>query len=112
VGYWLLFWGTAADVDATDAQIAARLRLGEWQCVQTCPGVSDFRRDLLASDPDWTAMRLLPRPGGEQPADRYLAVVFPTPPTEDEVRDLRYVAARNRLRMFDPQTRRAQPHDD
>ncbi|MFL6163307.1 MAG: hypothetical protein ACJ74U_13890 [Jatrophihabitantaceae bacterium] len=102
--YWLLFWGAAAGkfADASDAWIAARLRSGQWQCVQACPGVAGFRRDLLASDPDWTAMRLLPRPGGE--TDRYLAVVFTTQPSEDEVRDLRYVAARNRLRMFDPQT--------
>jgi hypothetical protein len=105
VDYWLLFWGAAADVDATDAEVAAQLRLGNWQCVRADPGVSEFRRDLLASDPDWTAMSLLPRPGSGQPADRYLAVVFATPPTPDEVRDLRYVAARNRLRTFDPQTR-------
>ena len=99
--YWLLFWGAAADGSADDAQVAAQLRRGDWQCVQACAGVADFRRDLLASDPDWTAMSLLPRSDG--PADRYLAVVFRTPPTPDEVRDLRYVAARNRLRMFDPQ---------
>jgi hypothetical protein len=105
VDYWLLFWGAAAGefTDATDAVIAARLRRGEWQCVQACPEIGGFRRDLLASDPDWTTMSLLPRPGSGQPADRYLAVVFPAAPTEDEVRDLRYVAARNRLRMFDPQ---------
>jgi hypothetical protein len=103
VDYWLLFWGAAADVDATDAEVAARLRQGEWQCVQPGPGVAGFRRDLLASDPDWAAMSLLPRPGGDQPADRYLALLFKTPPSQDEVRDLRYVAARNRLRTFDPQ---------
>ena len=105
--YWLLFWGDAAlwgDAadQAPDALIAERLRLGDWQCVQPCPGVAEFRRDLLASDPDWTTMSLLPRPGG--PVDRYLALVFATPPAADEVRDLRYVAARNRLRMFDPQS--------
>ena len=106
--YWLLFWGTTAG-EFTDAHIAERLRHGDWRCVRACPGVADFRRDLLASDPDWTAMRLLPRPGADQPeqsaqpADRYLAVVFTAPPAEDELRDLRYVAARNRLRMFDPQ---------
>ena len=97
----MLFWGAAAG-ELTDAQVAARLRLGDWQCVRACPGVADFRRDLLASDPDWTAMRLLPRPGG--PSDRYLALVFTAPPGADEIRDLRYVAARNRLRMFDPQS--------
>jgi hypothetical protein len=100
VDYWLLFWGVAAG-EFTDAEIAAQLRRGEWQCVQPCPEVADFRRDLLASDPDWTAMRLLPRPGGQ--ADRYLAAVFRSPPSAEEIRDLRYVAARNRLRMFDPQ---------
>lgn len=101
--YWLLFWGAATGefADASDAEVAARLRLGDWQCVQACSGVADFRRDLLASDPDWTAMSLLPRPPG--PADRYLAVVFAAPPAAEEIRDLRYVAARNRLRMFDPQ---------
>jgi len=99
--YWLLFWGTAADASSDDGQIAERLRLGDWQCVLPSPGVAEFRRDLLASDPDWTAMTLLPRPSG--PADRYLAVVFGAPPSADEIRDLRYVAARNRLRMFDPQ---------
>jgi hypothetical protein len=103
VDYWLLFWGAAAEefAEASDAQIAAQLRAGDWQCVRACPGVADFRRDLLASDPDWTAMSLLPRP--PEPADRYLAVVFREPPAADEIRDLRYVAARNRLRMFDPQ---------
>lgn len=100
--YWLLFWAAAADVDATDAEVAARLRRGEWECVRASPALAEFRRDLLASDPDWTAMTLQPRPGSGQPADRYLALGFTTPPTEDEVRDLRYVAARNRLRMFDP----------
>ena len=98
--YWLLFWGATAG-GLADAQVAERLRLGDWQCVQPCPGVADFRRDLLASDPDWTAMRLLPRPGG--PVDRYLALVFTATPSAEEIRDLRYVAARNRLRMFDPQ---------
>jgi hypothetical protein len=101
VDYWLLFWGSAAG-ELTDAQVAERLRQGDWRSVQACPEVADFRRDLLASDPDWTTMRLLPRPGG--PADRYLAVVFPAPPGAEEIRDLRYVAARNRLRMFDPQS--------
>jgi hypothetical protein len=103
VDYWLLFWGAAAGefADAPDARIAARLRAGDWQCVLPCPGVADFRRDLLASDPDWTATSLLPRLPA--PADRYLAVVFRAPPAPDEIRDLRYVAARNRLRMFDLQ---------
>jgi len=103
VDYWLLFWGAAAGelAGAPDAEVAARLRAGDWQCVLPCPGVAAFRRDLLASDPDWTAMSLLPRPSG--PADRYLAVVFQAPPGADEIRDLRYVAARNRLRTFDPQ---------
>ncbi|HJQ00377.1 MAG TPA: hypothetical protein VJ851_02150 [Jatrophihabitans sp.] len=100
--YWLLFWG-ATDGGFEDAEVADRLRHGQWNCAAACPDVAEFRRDLLASDPDWTAMRLLPRPGSGQPADRYLAVVFVTAPDADEVRDLRYLAARNRLRMFDPQ---------
>ena len=100
--YWLLFWGATVG-RLTDAEVAERLRHGQWRCATPCPDIAEFRRDLLASDPDWTAMRLLPRPGSEQPADRYLAVVFATPPGEDEVRDLRYLAARNRLRTFDPQ---------
>jgi len=102
VEYWLLFWGSTL-TDREDAQIAERLRHGDAEDLVACPGVAEFRRDLLASDPDWTAMRLLPHPGSGQPADRYLAVVFATPPSADEVRDLRYLAARNRLRMFDPQ---------
>jgi len=108
VEYWLLFWGAATGelIEASDAQIAAELRLGRWQCVRPCPELAEFRRDLLASDPDWTTMTFLPRPGAGQPADRYLAVVFTTPPTEDELRDLRYVAARNRLRTYDPQAGR------
>lgn len=101
MNYWLLFWGEPAAGSGDEAQIAERLRSDDWQCVLPCPGVAGFRRDLLASDPDWTTMRLLPRPSG--PADRYLAVVFDAAPAEDEIRDLRYVAARNRLRMFDPQ---------
>ncbi|HEX4729054.1 MAG TPA: hypothetical protein VH298_14715, partial [Jatrophihabitans sp.] len=89
--------------DRDDAELAERLRSGDARDLPACPGVADFRRDLLASDPDWTAMRLLPRPGPQQPIDRYLAVVFTEPPSADELRDLRYVAARNRLRMYDPQ---------
>ena len=99
--YWLLFWSDPAG-ELADPEIAARLQAGDWRCVPACPGVAEFRRDLLASDPDWTAMSLLPRP--PEPADRYLAVVFRTPPPAEEIRDLRYVAARNRLRMFDPQS--------
>ena len=48
-------------------------------------------------------MRLLPRPGQGQSIDRYLALVFAEPPSAEELRDLRYVAARNRLTMHDPQ---------
>jgi hypothetical protein len=49
-------------------------------------------------------MRLLPGPGSRQPVDRYLAVVFNAAPGAEELRDLRYVAARNRLTMYDPQS--------
>ena len=100
--YWLLFWSSAL-TDRDDAEIAGRLRHGEVEDVAPAAGVAEFRRDLLASDPDWTTMRLLPRPGAGQPLDRYLAVVFTEPPGADELRDLRYVAARNRLTMYDPQ---------
>jgi hypothetical protein len=106
VEYWLLFWGSAGSADSAptdrdEAEIAERLRHGDAEDVLACPGVAEFRRDLLASDPDWTAMRLLPRPG--QLIDRYLALVFTEQPAADELRDLRYVAARNRLTMYDPQ---------
>jgi hypothetical protein len=102
VEYWLLFW-SSAPTDRDDAEIAERLRHGDAEDVPPAAGVAEFRRDLLASDPDWTTMRLLPRPGVGQPLDRYLAVVFTEPPGADELRDLRYVAARNRLTMYDPQ---------
>ncbi len=100
--YWLLFWGSAT-AGRDDAEIAERLRHGDAEDVAPAAGVAGFRRDLLASDPDWTAMRLLPRPGQGQSLDRYLALVFTEPPSADELRDLRYVAARNRLTMYDPQ---------
>lgn len=60
--------------------------------------VLEFRRDVIASDPDWTRMRLLPRPDAPD-ADRYLVLEFDDPPPAEQVRDLRYVAARNRLSM-------------
>lgn len=97
-----MFWDEAL-VDRDQAEIAERLRHGDADDVPAAAGVAEFRRDLLASDPDWTAMRLLPRPGQGQPLDRYLAVVFAEPPSAEELRDLRYVAARNRLTMYDPQ---------
>lgn len=103
--YWLLFWGSAGptSTDRDQAGIAERLRHGDAEGLRPCAGVAEFRRDLLASDPDWTAMRLLPRPGQGQSIDRYLALVFAEPPSAEELRDLRYVAARNRLTMYDPQ---------
>lgn len=103
--YWLLFWEPtgSAPTDRDDAGTAGRLRRGDAEGLQPAAGVAEFRRDLLASDPDWTAMRLLPRPGSGQSLDRYLAVVFTEPPGAEELRDLRYVAARNRLTMYDPQ---------
>ena len=99
--YWLYFW--AAGQPDPAAEIAARLPGGDWQCLPACAGVPDFRRDLIASDPDWTALRLLPRPGSGEPADRYLALAFDGPPAADRLRDLRYVAARNQLTMYDAQ---------
>jgi hypothetical protein len=105
VEYWLLFWGSpgSGPADQDDAELAERLRHGDAEDVPPAAGVAEFRRDLLASDPDWTAMRLLPRPGQGQSTDRYLALVFAEPPSAEELRDLRYVAARNRLIMYDPQ---------
>ncbi|MEO6701233.1 MAG: hypothetical protein ABI140_20560 [Jatrophihabitantaceae bacterium] len=100
--YWLLFWRPGVG-ELTDAQVAGRLRAGDWQCVPASDEVGAFRRDLIASDPEWPGMALLPRSGSGQPQDRYLAVVFGSAPAAEQVRDLRYVAARNRLRMFDPQ---------
>ncbi len=62
------------------------------------PLLLEFRRDVIASDPDWTRMRLLPRP--DDPAvERYLAIEFDEAPPAEQVRDLAYVAARNRLNM-------------
>lgn len=98
--YWLLFWQDA-DGGLGDEQVAARLRRGDWSCVRPTEQLPEFRRDLVASDPDWTALRLLPGAGSGEPADRYLALLFGAPPAPDRLRDLRYVAARNRLRMFD-----------
>ncbi len=98
--YWLLFW-QGTDGALSDEQVAVRLRRGEWACAQASDQVLGFRRDLIASDPDWTTLRLLPRPGSDQPADRYLALLFDAPPALDQLRDLRYVAARNRLKMFE-----------
>jgi hypothetical protein len=105
VEYWLLFWESAGSAlpDRDDAGIAERLRRGDAEDLRPAAGVAEFRRDLLASDPDWAAMRLLPRPGSGQPLDRYLAVVFSELPSAEELRDLRYVAARNRLTTYDPQ---------
>ncbi len=82
MSYRLLFHSAAAELPELPA----------------CVEVLEFRRDLIASDPDWTRMRLLPRPD-EADVDRYLSLEFDEPPPADQVRDLRYVAARNRLVM-------------
>jgi hypothetical protein len=68
--------------------------------VPACDEVLDLRRDIIASDPDWTTMSLQPRPASELPHDRFLAIRFEDAPPEEQVRDLRYVAARNRLRTY------------
>jgi hypothetical protein len=81
--YRLLFCAEALDPSAT---------------LSACPEVLEFRRDVIASDPDWTRMRLLPRPD-DADAGRYLVLEFDQVPPADQVRDLRYVAARNRLVM-------------
>lgn len=99
---WLLFWQAAIGA-LPDAEVAARLRAGDWSCVIPSDRLDEFRRDVIASDPDWTQLRLLPRPGSAEPADRYLALVFATAPAADQVRDLGYVAARNGLTMFHSQ---------
>jgi hypothetical protein len=96
---WLLFW--QATIGAlSDTEVAARLRCGDWSCVAPSNRLGEFRRDVIASDPAWTSLRLLPRPGSAEPADRYLALVFATAPAAEQVRDLRYVAARNGLTGF------------
>jgi hypothetical protein len=94
-----VFWQTTIDA-LSDAEVAARLRHGDWSCVAPSDRLGEFRRDVIASDPDWTRLRLLPHPGSAEPADRYLALVFATSPPAEQVRDLRYVAARNALTMF------------
>lgn len=96
---WLLFWQATIGAPS-DAEVAARLRHGDWSCVVPSDRLGEFRRDVIASDPDWTQLRLLPHPGSAEPADRYLALVFAGAPAAEQVRDLRYVAARNGLTMF------------
>lgn len=95
---WLLFFSAAvAGPAASDlAAVAERLRGGDWTGVPACVEVLEFRRDVIASDPTWTSMTLLPRPGMAG-ADRFLALVFQAAPPPEQVRDLRYLAARNRL---------------
>ena len=94
MAHWLLF-GPAGRLTA---ELTTKLVRGEASDLPASEQVRQFRRDVIASDPDWTAMTLLPRPRAEF-ADRYLALVFGQPPAPDQVRDLRYVAARNGLDM-------------
>lgn len=101
--YSLYFWSAAAANGRTDEQVYAALRGGDWQCVAAAPDILDFRRDLISSDPHWVQTSLLPHPGSGLPQDRFLEVLLSDVPAEDALRDLRYVALRNRLTMFDPQ---------
>ena len=109
MGYRVWFWRPAAVAPGaaglSDEQVAGALGMRDWRCVAPAAELADFRRDVLASDPDWRRMSLLPRPGSPEPADRYLALDFSRRPGADQLRDLRYIAARNRLRMYDPQAR-------
>ncbi|MDQ1743679.1 MAG: hypothetical protein QOE23_2018 [Pseudonocardiales bacterium] len=96
---WLLFW--QATIGAlSDAEVAARLRRGDSSCVVPSNRLGEFRRDVIASDPAWISLRLLPRPDSAEPVDRYVALVFATAPAAEQVRDLRYVAVRNGLTGF------------
>jgi hypothetical protein len=106
VAYPLYFWSTVGATGRTDEQIYAALRDGDWECVAAAAGILDFRRDLISSDPHWMRASLLPHPDSGLPQDRFLVVLLPDIPTEDALRDLRYVGLRNRLTMFDPQTAR------
>jgi hypothetical protein len=102
VAYSLYFWRSAA-VPASDEATYAALCDGDWMRVVAAPEVLEFRRDLIASDPHWMDAAFLPRSGAGVPQDRYLALVLSQAPSEEALRDLRYVALRNRLTMFDPQ---------
>lgn len=103
MAYPLYFWSAAAANGRTDEQVYATLRDGDWMCVAAAAEILDFRRDLISSDPHWMRASLLPHPGSGLPQDRFLVVLLPDIPAEDALRDLRYVALRNRLTMFDPQ---------
>lgn len=89
MAHWLVF-----SAEPLPASLAAALaKAGSGPAVEH---VLELRRDVIASDPDWTSMTLLPRPDDAR-SDRYLALVFASPPPPEQVRDLRYVAARNQL---------------
>jgi hypothetical protein len=109
VAYWLYFWsvtvgGEPADPGAvrSGAEVVAALQEGHVEVLAASENVLHFRRDLIASDPSWTGMILRPRPGAAESQDRYLALGLADVPADDQLRDLRYLAARNRLHMYDP----------
>ena len=90
--HWLVFGRAellAADLSSTLARLAS---------APASPQLAELRRDVIASDPAWTGMTLLPRPA-DPAADRYLGLVLAQPPPPEQVRDLRYVAARHGLAM-------------
>jgi hypothetical protein len=106
VAYSLYFWRSAVASNGGDASpesTYAALRAGDWHCVDAAPELLEFRRDLIASDPHWMDAEFLPRPDSGVPQNRYLALQLSTAPDSEALRDLRYVALRNRLTMFDPQ---------
>lgn len=103
MAYLLWFWRPLAGDPVPAAEIVAALRRSEWGCVQAAPQLQALRRDVVASDPEWTAMTLSPRARSGEPADRYLSLEFAQPPSPEQLRDLRYVAARNGLDTYDPQ---------
>ncbi len=104
MAYSIYVWGqTAARTGQGENEVCADLRRGDWSCLDAAPGVPDFRRDLVCSEPQWSLAVLLPRPEPGTPADRYLQLELPDVPTPDALRELRYLAGRNRLTMFDPQ---------
>lgn len=103
MAYRLWFWRPLADSPAPPAAVVAALHRADWSCVQSAPELQALRRDVVASDPDWPAMTMLPHPSSAEPTDRYLLLEFRETPDAAQLRDLRYVAARNGLAAYDPQ---------
>ncbi|HEX2902153.1 MAG TPA: hypothetical protein VHO01_01740 [Jatrophihabitans sp.] len=87
----------AADAGDAVAQALAHL---DGEPLPACPQLLEFRRDLIASDPQWPAMTMLPRPGSPD-TDRLLVLAFAGPPPAEQLRDLHYLAARHRLQLVE-----------